>query len=181
MKTIEITDEMYSALMEISQGMNSQDHHGTRMPYIWQIETTEDIAAYEGCGISIWVDSEGVELRTDEEIKEHIINYICENDEDLFVLDTKSVLEKSESIFNEMDEDDIDAWLEGHDFRKVEVTTAHKYENAFFTLEACKLHIESNNYHYKKPRPYLNHAFRNPEMETISTFLCELSGGKLHT
>ena len=180
MKTIEVSDEMYSALMEISKGMNSQNHHGTRMPYMWQIETTKEVAAYEGNGDIIWVDCDGRELRNEQEIKEHITNHILENDSQLFYIDGDEALCEATNRFDEMDESDIEEWLEEHEWRKVEVTTIKQYENAFFTEEECRIHISKNGYHYNNPRQYLNHAFRNPEMEIVSTFLCELSGGKLH-
>lgn len=179
MKTIELSDEMYSALMEISKGMNSQNHHGTRMPYMWQIETTKEVAAHEGNGDIIWVYCDGRELRTEEEIKNYIIEDIIENKDALMEYD--EALNIAINRFDEMDESDVEEWLEEHDWRKVEVTTLKQYENAFFTEEACKVHISKNGYHYNNPRQYLNHVFRNPEMEIVSTFLCELSGGKLHT
>lgn len=181
MKTIELSDEMYSALMEISKGMNSQNHHGTRMPYMWQIETSKQVAAFEGNGEIIWVDCDGAELESEQAIKEHIINHILENDSELFYLDNDEALCEATNRFDEMDESGIEEWLEKNEWRKVEVTTIKQYENCFFTEEACKNHISKNDYHYNEPRQYLNHAFRNPEMELVSTFLCELNGGKLHT
>ena len=79
--------------------------------------------------------------------------------------------------------EDSDTYLETHNYnwRRLEVTTEDRYQNTFFTAKACQEHIDSNDYHYKSPDVFLNHAWRNPEMELIATFLCELSGGKLHT
>lgn len=54
-------------------------------------------------------------------------------------------------------------------------------ENCFLTEKACKEHIESNHYHYTDPKDYLNHAWRNPEMELISKFLCGLVGKEIYT
>jgi hypothetical protein len=179
-KTIEVTDEMYDSLMELSKEMTSQDMLGTRMPHMFQIETTKEVAAYEGNGTETWVDGDGSELRTDEDIKEYIINHHLENDSELFYLDGDEAVCEATFLFDQMDEGDIEAWLEEHGYRRVEVTTIKKYENTFFTAKACKLHISKNGYHYDNPRCYLNHAFRNPEMELVSTFLCELSGGKLY-
>ena len=181
MKTIEVSDEIYTELMELSKEMNSQNHHGTRMPYIFQIETSKEVAAFEGNGDIIWVDCDGRELRNEQDIKEHIINFIAENEESIAHLEDDAAMIASKLAIDSMDEDDIEEWLEDKHWRKVEVTTIKQYENSFFTEKACRYHISKNNYHYDSPRPYLNHAFRNPEMELISTFLCELSGGKLHT
>ena len=181
MKTIEVSDEMHSALMEISKRMNSQNHYGTRMPYVFQIETSTEVAAYEGNGDVIWVDCDGSELRTEQAIKDYIITHISENDSELLELTDTEAVNEATVKFDELLDGEIEDFLEEHDCRKVEVTTVKQYENAFFTKAACEAHISQNNYHYNNPRPYLSAAFRNPEMELVSTFLCELSGGKSHT
>ena len=41
MKTIKISDEMYSSLMELSKEINGQDHRATQMPYLFQVQTKE--------------------------------------------------------------------------------------------------------------------------------------------
>ena len=45
MKIIEIEDEMYEFLMNLSKELNTQDHRGTAMPYFFQIQTKEKVAA----------------------------------------------------------------------------------------------------------------------------------------
>ena len=183
MKTIEVTDEMYDSLMELSKEMTTQDMRCTRMPHMFQIKTTEQVAAYSGCGEDVWVDEEGNELNDDKEIREYVLQDISENDESVLHLDEKEAKDFAKGKVDEMDEDDLEEYLENnrHNWRKVEVTTEDKYQNTFFTAKACEAHIEANHYHYKDPKCYLNHAYRNPEMELVATFLCELSGGKLHT
>jgi hypothetical protein len=49
------------------------------------------------------------------------------------------------------------------------VKVLYKYEdvNWFFTQEAAKKHMEENYYHYKKPRTYIKHCWRNPEMTAL--------------
>jgi hypothetical protein len=49
MKTIEVSDEMYEKLMEISKEMNSQSNRGTAMPYFFQVQTKNPIYFVE-CG-----------------------------------------------------------------------------------------------------------------------------------
>lgn len=177
MKTIEITDEMYDSLMKLSKEMTTQDMRCTRMPHMFQIKTTEQVAAYDGCdGEDIWIDEDGNELNNDESIRDFIKEdlYDKEFDTDKYVIDKR---------VEEMDEDDTDNYLNNHrgNYRRIRVTTENKYQNTFLTAKACKEHIKANGYHYNNPICYLNHAFRNPEMELVSRFLCELTGGKLHT
>ncbi len=181
MKTIEVSDEMYDSLMELSKEMTSQDMLGTRMPHMFQIKTEKQVAAYPGCGYEVWVESDGEELSSDSEIREYISKYIYENDEDISRLDDDEAEKLAKEKVADMDEWDIKSWLEEKEWWGVEVTTESKYENTFFTSKACQEHIDANHYHYKNPRVFLNHAWRNPEQELVSRFLCELSGGKLHT
>ena len=56
-----------------------------------------------------------------------------------------------------------------------------EYTNHFLTAKAGEEHLISNNYHYHKNADvYLNHAWRNPEMEMVSEFLCGLVGKEPH-
>ncbi len=50
MKTIEITDEMYDSLMEISKELNTQNHRSTAMPYFFQIQDETEAIVYEDNG-----------------------------------------------------------------------------------------------------------------------------------
>lgn len=49
----------------------------------------------------------------------------------------------------------------------------YKYEdvNWFFTQEAAKAHMQANHYHYDKPRTYIKHCWRNPEMKKVFEIL----------
>ena len=49
------------------------------------------------------------------------------------------------------------------------------YKNFFLTQKACEDHIKLNHHHYTDAQPYLFHAWRNPEMEIVQQFLCELT------
>lgn len=182
MKTINVTDEMYNFLMDLSKELNTQDHRCTAMPYFFQIQTKKQVAAYDGCGTDIWVDEDGNELETEDEIREFIAKDIYENDESIIYLDDDKAKDLAKKKVNEMDDWDLGEYLESHrnNWRKVAVTTENEYKNAFLTEKACKAHIKANNYHYSEPRDYLTHAFRNPELEKVLQFLCELTNGKLH-
>jgi hypothetical protein len=179
MKTIQVTDEMYNALIELAKEMTTQDNLCTAMPYLFQVKTKEEVAAYPDCeGDVIWVDSDEGRLVNDDEIKDFIIRYLADNKESIdphCEKDDDELVREATLLYNAMDDVDIDVFLERKEFRKIEVTTMNKYQNAFFTAKGCKEHIRLNNYHYNEPTCYLNHAFRNPEMDLIFKFLCELT------
>lgn len=130
MKQIEVTDEMYEFLMNLSD-----------------------------------------ELNTQEEIKEEVIKYKewdgLEEDE-------------ANKLFSELDSWEIDEIME-ENWRKVNIDYEPRYENAFLTSKACDEHIRVNKHNLRSPINYLSGAFRNPELEMVMKFLCELNGGKLHT
>lgn len=163
MKTIEVTDEMHEFLMNLSKEINTQDHRSTAMPYFIQIQTQEKVPAAEGCGEEAWI-YDGSMIETEEEILEAISDYKGISTEDAKLLP----LYQRENI------------LEDAGYRKVNYEMKEVYQNAFLTSKACDEHIKANKHHYKNPVNYLVHSFRNPELENLLKFICELTGGEIH-
>lgn len=173
MKTIQVTDEMHEELMELSIEMTTQDNRCTAMPHLFQVQETRKVPAHDGCGDELFYNPDlELELRETEEIKE----WICEN------IDALNVSEDVNSfdIINAMDHYEVNDILLENGFSRFYDNDGHTYSNAFFTSKGCDEHIRINGHNLHSPVNYLNHAFRNPEMELISKFLCELSGGKIH-
>lgn len=166
MKTIKVTDEMYEFLVNLSNELNSQDHRGTRMPYFFQIQTKEQIAVPEGHGTEAWhLDGELIE--TKEEI-EQAVNEFKEWD-------------GHTTRFNHLQDYEVEEILESAGYSKVNYDYRANLENSFLTSKACDNHIKTNKHNLKSPINYLSGAHRNPELEMVMRFLCELTGGKLHT
>jgi hypothetical protein len=169
MKTIEISDEMYEKLIALSNQMNSQDHRATAMPYIFQVRETKKVYgvdsefSFDGF---IWVSDECSEISAQSDIKSMI-----------------EALENNEVDFDKENtsESDLEILMEENGYHKIYYKNEEVYSNAFLTEKSCKEHIQANLHHYKNPVDYLSYAFRNPDMELISKFLCELTGGKIHT
>ena len=166
MKTIKISDEMYNSLKKLSEEINYQDDRATQMPYFFQIKTKEQISVPEGCGTEAW-NYDGSLFETDEEIKDA-------------VFECKDWDKKNQSEFDKLRDFEIDEILRGAGYNKVNYDYKDNLENSFFTAKACQKHIKGNKHHYKEPVDYLSFAFRNPELELVFKFLCELTGGKLH-
>jgi hypothetical protein len=166
MKTIDVTDEMYDFLMDLSKELNTQDHRCTAMPYFFQVKTTKEIPTGEGMGDEVWVCDGEICLRDDDDAVFEYNEWDLKNVEHL-------------KKYNDLLEYEIDELLENN-YRKCYVTTKDVYENAFLTEKACRKHIEANHYHYSDPKDYLQYAFRNPELEKVMEFICSLSGGSLH-
>jgi hypothetical protein len=165
MKNIQVTDEMYKALLELSKEMTTQGNRCTAMPHMFQIRTTERVPAPEDSGTVAW-HCDGDIIETDEEIEQAVCEY--------------KGWDEATTEFNFLEDYEIEEILENAGYNKINYNYESKYQNTFFTAKACEEHIELNDYHYNEPICYLNHAWRNPEMELVSKFLCEISGGEIH-
>lgn len=163
MKTIELTDEMYEFLINLSKELNIQDNRCTASPYFFQIQEEKLIPTGEGMGNEIWVHDDIV-LRNENDIKEAIFDYKEWNVDN----------EEHQKMYNELSNFDIDDILE-ENFIKHYETTQLTYQNAFITEKACKEHIRLNSYNYTNPVDYLSHAFRNPELEKLLNFIKKLT------
>ena len=160
MKTIEITDEMYNALMEISKELNTQNHRCTAMPYMIQLSEKKEVAAYEGCGETYWFGNEGEKLYTEDDENEVIKEHLQEK-------------YGTDDSFEELEDYEKESILEDLEYRKLEVTQEDELSNFFFTDKGLR------DYYGKDVNTYMT-GVTNPELKTVMTFLCELSGGKLH-
>lgn len=170
MKTIQVSDEMYEFLINLSKELNTQDHRGTAMPYLFQVQTKKEVIALDGrkvfvCGEDyIYADDEESMINTVASIK----GWDLDDDADLAKIDALS----------DYDLEDI---LIENDYKEHHVDYETELKNAFLTEKACEEHIRYNAYHYNEPRSYLSYGFRNPELEKVMQFICELTeGGKLH-
>jgi hypothetical protein len=158
-KTIQVTDEMYEALIGISEEMNSQDNRGTGDPYFYQIQTQVERSVPDGEGERV------VWFKDDFE---------AFNAKDMFIsLKENEGISEDEAItaYEKMDQWEAADFLEENDCYKVDVRDFDKLENFFFTKSACNRHITQNHYHYRNPVDYVSHGFRNPELELVIRFL----------
>ena len=168
MKSINISDEMYDFLMELSKEMNNQDNRCTAKPYFFQIQTMEKVYVPEDCGTIEWHGNDQT-IETEEEIKEVIFeykNWDVNNDE-------------HNGKYEELD-DIKEIILQEAGYSRAWYRYEEKYQNSFLTAKSCKEHIRRNHYHYNKPLDYLSHAFRNQELEKIMEFISGLTHNKLH-
>lgn len=162
MKTIQVTDEIYDFLSNLSKEIKSQDNRATAAPYYFQVQEDEETAVPDGCGEEVWVRDGEIHLRTEEDIKDTVFEW----------KEWELGNEENEAEFAELDSFDIDEILE-ENYRKRNVDIRHKYSNCFFTFKAYQEHIARNGHNLKNPRLYLFHAYRNREMDMLFKFLKE--------
>lgn len=170
MKTIEVSDEMYEKLIALATEMTTQDPRCTRMPHMYQIRTKKKRYDWGLNGNEvIWIEDGSNEIET----KEDMIEYLERRSID--------IPENFDDIWE--DNWDLVEFIEDNcpELQKCSYSWEYEYQNMFLTEKACKEHIERNHYHYHEPVDYLNHAWRNPEMELVSEFLCNLVGKPMYT
>ena len=173
MKTIEVSDEVYAKLIELATEMTTQDPRCTKMPHMFQIRDWERDYDWNLNGdTKCWIDRDDdfTVIETLDEFKDHL-QYLG--------------VEEPENI-DELWEDtwELQDWISDNCDRLEECSYSMRavYKNCFLTAKAAEEHLESNHYHYHPNADvYLNHAWRNPEAELVSEFLCGLVGKKLHT
>lgn len=179
MKTIELSDEMYAKLIELATEMTTQDPRGTRMPHIFQIRDWKKVYDADLNGdVHIILDrGNGIEIETYDQLIEYLNDFEIEFVED-------EIKEMWDNRAEYSWQSDLVDWLQERvsDIVEHSYSLVPEYTNSFFTAKAAQEHLDKNHYHYHKNADvYLNHAWRNPEAELVSTFLCELVDKELYT
>jgi hypothetical protein len=172
-KTIEVPEEIYAKLIELASEMTAQDPRGTRMPHMFQIRDWKRRYDWDLNGDTrCWIDHAGDSnvIETLEDFKEYLEGREIEEPENL------------DELWN--DQWDLQDWISDHcdDLKECSYSMEPEYTNCFLTAKAAQEHLDRNNYHYHSDADvYLNHAWRNPEAELVSEFLCGLVDKKMHT
>jgi hypothetical protein len=174
-KTIEVSDEMYDKLIELATEMTTQDPRATRMPHMFQIRDWKKVYDAELNGDTpILLDrSNDIEIETIEQLIEYLNDLEVEFNE-----------EEIREMWTDDLNFDLSDWIDDHapDLQQYSYSLVPEYTNCFLTAKSAKVHLDKNYYHYHKDADvYLNHAWRNPEADIISEFLCGLVGKEIHT
>jgi len=186
MAKIEIPDELYNKLIELSNELNNQDHRCTKMPYFIQIREPDEIWGMDSeyaHGYDWYMpggDGQTIDPDDDEALSEELYDkgLIRTEDEEDSSLPTLEEYLKQREDEDYLDRESIVAELGYIRCYKKDV---EKFSNCFFTTKAAKRYIEKNQHNLKDTADtYLFYADRNPEMEIIFQFLCGLTGKKLH-
>lgn len=171
MKTIEITDEMHQKLVELATEMTTQDMRCTAMPHMFQVQDQKQVYDWGLNGeFKIWLNSD-----YDREVEtfDELVGYLER-------INFKITKKKLKAIWE--DTFDLDNFMKENcsDLQECTYSYEYIYTNTFFTATACQEHIDENRHHYKNPVVYLNHAWRNPEMDLVSKFLCGIINKEPH-
>lgn len=159
MKTIQITDEQYDFLMNLSKELKTQDNRITEHP-IYRVYQKTTIVKADGFGDQIgYLDDEGhitslEDLQKSGEIEDYRREHPEDSDEDdECILENRLKYQKLE-----LNEEDIP--VSGQ---------------VYFTENAAATHIVANHYHYNRPFTFVESAWRNFEWQTIREIILNLN------
>lgn len=162
---MKLSQEDTKFLKELQHKLKTQETDYQASPRFWGVMETKRIygidSEYHYTGkVLICTDLEEFNFPEDDlvEAKEYLAdNEYCTEDNIKHIHTMDELEEYMHDILNLESE-----WVYYRDEEKVSEETG-----CFLTKEACKKHIESNHYHYKKPRTYAMTAWRNPEFERL--------------
>jgi hypothetical protein len=160
-----LTKEDIMFLKELAIELKTQDRVATAKPVFYQVMEDKRIVGFDPdySDQLVLLIGDEYDQFTDEELEEakefYINHWIDEEDnEKIQEVESASNLEKLKEVIEQHDK--TDCTLTAYQDESV-------YHNAFLTKKACELHISRNGYHYNNPRIYVNHAWRNPELERL--------------
>lgn len=150
MVKISISDETAVFLSQLAHTLKTQDNRGTADPYFFTVRKFIDVAVPDGCGEAmLYFDNSDVESYTEEEAKKRA--------------------EELEMTFD----DYVEERCQKYDSKEEE-----RFENFFFTEDGYKQHVKINGHNIarvcKRYDSYVDHAFRNPELEKVISAIKEI-------
>ncbi|MDD5547029.1 MAG: hypothetical protein PHO67_07765 [Candidatus Omnitrophica bacterium] len=146
-KTITISDEAAAFLVELNRRLKTQDNRATRAPYYFTVRCVHEEPVPDGFTDEIRYVHDGTPF-TEEELRKY-----CEDND----LD-----------FEQFKENSCRAYC---------VRDVEEFKNFFFTEEGYNEHMKLNGHNYrycKEVNSYVDHAFRNPEIEQLLSAIKEI-------
>ena len=160
-------------LIETSQLMRSQSNRHTQYP-LFIVQEEQEVPKAPDCGnLTKYFNGDTLSEMTAEQYQA-LEDYQAEDEVDVNDIELIKLLE--DVGYDALEDVDLNDWREvTYDLEWVYRDEA----GVFFTEKACHDHIESNNYHYNKPRSYVISAWRNPEMVATMHMLLKLTGEEI--
>ncbi len=168
--TLDIDSDMLAKLRALADEVARQDNHATGKPYLFQVRTDN----------KIW-DS-GLNGHTKVLVNEDFdeVGEFTQETVDQLIAKGASKPDWYDNLeFGLVASWEAEDWLKEQELNLNSYSIENKLQNGFLTAKACQSHIDSNSHHYDNPTYYLSHAFRNPELALIFTFLESLQTGPL--
>ena len=177
MKTIELSDEDYNTLMELSKEYQTQSNDGNAFPYLWEPSGSKLVPNVNGEGevTKIYKDCEEY---TPQQFAE-----LNENDFDAFIEENFSLNDEYPDIkcddkdFDKVERDWIE-YIEIHDLGQIltlDWQDESEHNPSLFKSDVENF-IKFNYYHLgKDPHTYARTSWRMDKMEQLISILCRIN------
>ena len=167
MNKIDLSQEDYDFLKDLSHELNTQPNDGSAEPLFWGIMEKTEVLAPEGCGRPKIRHDDGA-WEFDEAVS-YVNDIIHEYDEDIQSewqnIDKDFPEDVCEFMQERLKWDFCDLyWAEDKD-------VLSRNTGAFITKRAAKNYVEKYAYNHNQPYTYAMTAFRNPEYERLIKIL----------
>ena len=164
MRSIEVSDEDYETLMQLSKELQNQPNHGQSFPYFWepQSERLEPNLHGEGEVAHFRCNGDECDPQTKYEGNEqNTISFLEEND---FPLDSKwdDLTSDQHDLFCDylVDNCDVEKYTSNYEYKSE--------HNPSLFLSDVKYFIECNSHHLgRNPQTYARTIWRMPKMEKL--------------
>ena len=170
-----LTPKQQSFILNLSIELKTQDNLSTASPYLYiltqkrqEVRPETHASDYVLCldfETQFYNNDELIEYTADE--YPALTEWLEDNLEDLssfLNLDIDDGLQRVVDEYNDFcchyDDMSIVYFEERQEVSKNDL-------NVFFTRKAYDKHVRANSHRYNTPKPYINHAFRNPELEQL--------------
>ena len=177
MKTIELSDEDYNTLMELSKEYQTQGNDGNAYPYFWEASSSNLVLNVNGEGevTKIYKDGEEYTPQQFAELNEDDFNQFIENK--LSGDDTYPDIKCDSKDFDKVEKD----WIEEVELNDMGDIITYDWEdesehNPSLFKSDIKDFIEYNYYHLgKAPHTYARTVWRMDRMEKLVSILCRIN------
>lgn len=161
-----LTENELKLAKELAIRLKTQDNRGTALPIAFLLQDVEERRTFDQGDFVLFNDDNGEIWRGDSEddIIKQILEIRKEDIEDPYDSD-EAAFDKEEARIEEEIRDEVggNCYEMEHEF----VT-----KRIFLTEEAANNHLKLNNHHYSdKARIYVDHFWRDPEMELVYKIL----------
>lgn len=160
-------------LIETSNLMRTQSNRHTQYP-LFIIQEEQEVPKAAGCGnLTKYFNGDTMQEMTYKQYQA-LDAYLCEDEVDENDIELIKLLE--DVGYDALEDVDLSDWREVC----YDIEWVYRDESGvFFTEKSCHDHIESNHYHYNKPRSYVISAWRNPEMVATMQMILKLTGDEI--
>lgn len=157
-----LTENDLKAAKELAIRLKTQDNRGTALPICFLLQDVEEKRAFYQGEFVLFRDDCGKEWRGEDE--DDIIRQILASRREGIECEIDDYYKAVDDLFDEIKKE-----VEGNCY---EMNYEFVTKRIFLTLEAVNNHLKANRHYYSdKARIYVDHFWRDPEMELVYKIL----------